>query len=252
MNEQERLPTSSNPLSVEQALQVLQHGSIIEEHGLLRWSSNYAFLVTLCLDEAQMTAVYKPQKGERPLWDFPDGTLCYRERASFLTSRELSWEIVPPTILREGSRGLGSFQLFVEHDPETNYFTFDESLHPQLMRMAAFDLLINNADRKGGHCLVDPRGHLWGIDHGITFNAIHKLRTVIWDFAGQAVPEKLMRDVERLCVSLGDTSGSYRQAMEHLLSSAEVAAFQRRIDKLLELRRYALPGAGPNYPWPPV
>ena len=251
MSDQENL-TSSQPLSVERALHALREGSIKEEHGLMRWSSNYAFLVTICFDDVEATAVYKPQKGERPLWDFPDGTLCYREYASYLTSEELGWQIVPPTVLREGSRGLGTFQFFIEHDPDVNYFTLDETMHPQLMQLTLFDALINNADRKGGHCLLDSRGHLWGIDHGIAFNSVHKLRTVIWDFAGQTVPDRLMRDVEKLCVSLGNTDGTYRKGLEKLLSPKEIAAFQRRIDKLLELRRYPLPGAGPNYPWPPV
>ena len=173
-------------------LEVLENGEIDGEYGMLRWSSNYAFLISLTRDDVTLTAVYKPQRGERPLWDFPDGTLCYRETAAFLTSRELGWEIVPPTVLREGPRGLGSVQFYIDHDPQINYFTFDESFAPQLMRMAAFDYLINNADRKGGHCLLDAQGHIWGIDHGITFNSVHKLRTVIWDYAGQAVPDELL------------------------------------------------------------
>jgi hypothetical protein len=251
MSEQEN-PTPTQPLSADRALTALREGSITQEHGLMRWSSNYAFLITLCHEDVEATAVYKPQKGERPLWDFPDGTLCYREYASYLTSEELGWQIVPPTVLREGSRGLGTFQFFIDHDPDVNYFTLDESMHPQLMQMTLFDTLINNADRKGGHCLVDGRGHLWGIDHGIAFNYAHKLRTVIWDFAGQAVPDRLMTDVEKLCVSLGNNDSAYRKELEKLLSPKEIAAFQRRIDRLLELRRYPLPGAGPNYPWPPV
>lgn len=239
-------------VSIQRALEILEKGDIAVEHGLLRWSSNYAFMVTLSHYEAQATAVYKPRKGERPLWDFPDGTLCYREMASFLTSQALGWQIVPPTALREGSRGLGTFQLFIEHDPEVNYFTFDETMHGQLMQMAAFDAIVNNADRKGGHCLLDESGHLWGIDHGITFNAANKLRTVIWDFAGQPVPDALLKDIEQLWASLCDSESSYREAIKQLLSANEIDSFQRRIDKLLQARRYPLPGPGPNYPWPPV
>jgi hypothetical protein len=239
-------------LTLERALEVLEKGEIAQEHGLLRWSSNYAFMVTLCHENVQATSVYKPQKGERPLWDFPDGTLCYREYASFLTSQELGWQIVPPTALREGARGLGTFQFFIQHDPDINYFTLDESFHSQLMRMTIFDAIINNADRKGGHCLLDARGHIWGIDHGITFNSAHKLRTVIWDFAGQPIADKLLDDVRRLCAVLQDAKSPYQQKLQKLLSSHEVHAFQRRIEKLLSLKTYPLPGAGPNYPWPPV
>jgi uncharacterized repeat protein (TIGR03843 family) len=242
----------SQAVTIEKALEVIDKGVIVKEHGLLRWSSNYAFLISLCHEDVEVTAVYKPRKGERPLWDFPDGTLCYREYASFLTSQELGWQIVPPTALREGARGIGTMQFFIDHDPDVNYFTFDDSLHPQLMRFAVFDAVVNNADRKGGHCLLDGRGHVWGIDHGITFNVAHKLRTVIWDFAGQPISERLMADIERLCASLGDVSSAYRQQLAKLLSAQEIEAFQRRIDRLLQLRKYPLPGPGPNYPWPPV
>jgi uncharacterized repeat protein (TIGR03843 family) len=253
MSEQDgKQPSKPLSLTVEKALRVLEHGEITNEHGLLRWSSNYAFVMTVTYDGVQVTAVYKPQKGERPLWDFPDGTLCYREMASFLTSQALGWALVPPTVLRLGSRGLGSFQLFIDHDPEINYFTFDESIHPQLMRMAAFDTIVNNADRKGGHCLLDEHGHLWGIDHGITFNAAHKLRTVIWDFAGQPVPAPILSDIEGLWASLCDSNAAYREELSRLLAPSEVNAFQRRIEKLLQSRQYPLPGPGPNYPWPPV
>ena len=115
------------PDSSEQLLEVLENGEIDGEYGILRWSSNYAFLISLARGDVVLTAVYKPQRGERPLWDFPDGTLCMRETAAFLTSRELGWEIVPPTVLREGPRGLGSIQFYIEHDPQINFFTFDES-----------------------------------------------------------------------------------------------------------------------------
>lgn len=243
---------SSQIVSIETALEVITNGSIEKEHGLLRWSSNYAFLLSLRLEDVEVTAVYKPQKGERPLWDFPDGTLCYREFASFLTSQELGWQIVPPTALREGARGIGTMQFFIDHDPEVNYFTFDESMHSQLMRIVVFDAIVNNADRKGGHCLLDARGHIWGIDHGITFNSAHKLRTVIWDFAGQPISERLVVDLERLCVALGDTKSAYHQQIHKLLAQGEIDAFQRRIDRLLDARKYPLPGPGPNYPWPPV
>jgi|FLYN01.1.fsa_nt_gi uncharacterized repeat protein (TIGR03843 family) len=240
------------PITIPRLLEVLEKGKITVEHGLLRWSSNYTFLVSIAHEDVTTMAVYKPQKGERPLWDFPDGTLCYREQAAFLTSQELKWTLVPPTVLRDGPHGLGSVQFYVDHDPEINYFSFGESIKPQLVRMAAFDHVVNNADRKGGHCLLDSQGHLWGIDHGITFHAAPKLRTVIWDFADQPIPEAILADLERLCRSLEDPSSPYRQALQKLLSAKEIMAFQNRVRRLLECKRFPMPGSGPNYPWPPV
>ena len=243
---------SPNGLPAQQLLEVLQCGEIESEYGVMRWSSNYTFLLSIRHGDMQTMAVYKPQKGERPLWDFPDGTLCYREVAAFETSHELGWEIVPPTVLRDGPHGLGSLQVYIDHDPEINYFSFTAETRPQLQRMVAFDHIVNNADRKGGHCLIDGDGHLWGIDHGITFNVDHKLRTVIWDFAGQPIPEPLMADLERLCRQMDDVKSEYRQKLNALLDPREIAAFQRRIQKLLQTGRYPQPGRGPNYPWPPV
>jgi uncharacterized repeat protein (TIGR03843 family) len=251
MSQGDQLPPQL-PISAEQARTVLQNGELDHDYGMLRWSSNYAFLVGVTFEDITLTAVYKPQQGERPLWDFPDGTLCYREYASYLTSEELSWDIVPPTALKQGKRGLGSAQFFIDHDPDIHYFTFDATLYPQLRRIALFDVLTNNADRKGGHCLLDASGHIWGIDHGIAFHSANKLRTVIWDFAGQPVPDDLLADVERLCVTLETTDAPYRIALTELLSAGEIRAFQKRIRHILETCTYPLPGAGPNYPWPPV
>lgn len=239
-------------ITFDKVMEILEKGKIDAEHGAIRWSSNYTFLISVEHDDLEVMAVYKPQRGERPLWDFPDGTLCYRERAAFLTSQELDWQIVPPTVLRDGPRGLGSIQFFIDHDPEYNYFSFDESLLPQLMRLAAFDYLVNNADRKGGHCLVDSQNHLWGIDHGITFHAANKLRTVIWDFAGQPVPDALLEDIEKLCMTVDSPQNEFHQKLSALLHDAEVRAFQKRIRRILKTRQYPQPGPGPNYPWPPV
>ncbi len=240
------------PVKTEQMLEVLRKGTIETEFGVMRWSSNYTFLLSITHENVQTMAVYKPQKGERPLWDFPDGTLCYREVAAFETAHELGWQIVPPTVLRDGPHGLGSMQFYIDHDPEINYFSFTEEMYPQLRMIATFDYMVNNADRKGGHCLIDRRGHLWGIDHGITFNTDHKLRTVIWDFAGQPIPETLLEDIRRLCSRLDESNSDYRKKLDALLDPREIAAFQRRIQKLLQSGYYPQPGRGPNYPWPPV
>ena len=199
MDEQNNTPQDdkdSVSLNIETVYEVLDEGEMETNHGMLHYSSNYTFLVTMKKDDLCIPAVYKPRKGERPLWDFPDGTLCQRERASYLTSEALGWSIVPPTALREGAHGIGSVQFYIDHDPNINYFSLDENFAPQLARISVFDVLVNNADRKGGHILLDGQGQLWGIDHGISFNEDHKLRTVVWDFAGQTIPQPFMDDVE--------------------------------------------------------
>ncbi len=239
-------------LTPEEVLSVLADGEMETTHGVMRYSSNYTFLVTMKKGEVCLPAIYKPRKGERPLWDFPEGTLYKRECASYLTSVALGWDVVPSTVVRDGDHGVGSVQLFVEHDPDITYFSLDERHQPQLERLCLFDVLINNADRKGGHCLMDDTGYIWGIDHGITFNVEHKLRTVIWDFAGQPIPQPLIEGVEKLCKVLQDPASTYHQRMASLLNPREVAAFQQRIDMVLMTGKYPLPGPGPNYPWPAV
>lgn len=251
-DESPRANDPRQPVTVQRLLDALRCGDVTEEYGVMRWSSNYTFLVSITHDDIQTMAVYKPQKGERPLWDFPDGSLCYREMAAFLTSQALGWDLVPPTVLRDGPHGLGSLQFYIEHDPEVNYFTFDESMRPQLSRLAAFDYVVNNADRKGGHCLVDPEGHLWAIDHGITFHSAPKLRTVIWDFAGETIPDEHLADLDKLCGQIEDEASPYRLALGELISSHEITTLRARVKQLLRTRRYPLPGPGPNYPWPPV
>ena len=235
------------------AIAILEDGEMDDEVGLMRWGSNYTFLVNIVREGLRLLAIYKPRRGERPLWDFPDGTLCNRETAAYLTAKALGWNFVPPTLLRPGTRGIGSVQLFIDHDPEEHYYTFDKpELSPQLQRMAIFDAIANNADRKGGHCLVDADGQLWGIDHGLTFNASEKLRTVIWDFAGLPVPSAIINDLRLLCGRLGDAADAYTRAMNDLLSPSEMRMLEYRVDRLLAAGSFPLPGAGPNRPWPAV
>lgn len=256
MDEPQKSPdesqSESQALTFERVLDVLEKGEVSVEHGAIRWSSNYTFLISLEHDGMELMAIYKPQQGERPLWDFPDGTLAQRERASFLTSTELGWKLVPPTVLRKGARGLGSMQFYVDHDPEYNYFSFDPSLQPELLRLAVFDVLVNNADRKGGHCIVDNQGRLWGIDHGLTFNVAHKLRTVVWDFADQPIPQTLLDDVAKLCEKIDNPENPFRKQLTTLLTDTEINAFQRRTRRILTTGKFPVPGPGPNYPWPPV
>jgi hypothetical protein len=238
-------------ITVERIMRLLRCGQIFEEHGRLRWSSNYTTIVTVKDNELETLAVYKPQRGERPLWDFPEGTLCYREVAAYHLSDQLGWDIVAPTVLREGPKGLGSIQFFIDHDPALNYFSLSDEFIPQLKTLAAFDALANNTDRKGGHCVVDGRGKLWGIDHGICFHHESKLRTVVWDFAGEPIEERLLTDIQMVLDDLCSRGSLYHE-LEKLLSRAEIEALKTRAKRLLQRRTYPHPGPGPNYPWPPV
>lgn len=237
-------------LTTEQVITLLSKGSVDEVVGLLPWGSNYTFLVTVCDDEHTGLAVYKPQRGERPLWDFPQGTLCQREVAAFLLSEALGWGIVPPTVLREGPEGLGSLQWFVMHNPDENYFTFGPEYVEQLQRIALFDHMINNADRKGGHCLLDEHGHIWAIDHGVCFSPQPKLRSVIWDFAGDPIPAHLLADLDALCSELERAHPPH--PLTEYLNEQEYTALQQRVSQLVEEGTYPHPSSGRHYPWPPV
>ena len=243
---------NQEPIAVEleRVLQLLQEGEI-ELHGQIPWSSNYSFLVNVQDQELTGVAVYKPQRGERPLWDFPDGTLCLREYAAFVVSQALGWGLVPPTVLREGPYGLGSFQLYVDADPDDHFFNLREEYPTDFQRVAVFDALVNNADRKGGHCLRDHQGHIWCIDHGLTFNAQPKLRTVIWDYAGQPIPSDLLDDLRKLKAQLTDST-EMRSVLERLLSPREMNRLRKRLDFLLETGCFPQPGPGRSVPWPLV
>lgn len=245
-------PQDSVPFDMAAALTLLDSGEITEQHGLIRNSSNYTFLITITSGETSALSVYKPRRGERPLWDFPDGTLANRERAAFLTSEALGWQAVPPTVLRDGPHGIGSIQYFIEHDPNENYFTFGERVQAQLRRVVIFDCITNNADRKGGHLLLGAGDRVWCIDNGLTFNQVNKLRTVVWDFQGEAISPRLLSDLRLLRDRLCDENDPYRKAMDDLLDIGEVLSFQHRIERVLKSGRYPRPGSGSNYPWPPV
>jgi uncharacterized repeat protein (TIGR03843 family) len=246
-------------MAVGDVLQLLQSGTV-ELEGILPWSSNYAFLVRVCDGPVEVGAVYKPQRGERPLWDFPQGTLCRREQAAFVVSEALGWHIVPPTVLREAQHGRGTIQFFIDHDPEHHYFTIEGNaeLRPQLQKFALFDLLINNADRKAGHVLMqeveEPPGiaRLWGIDHGICFHVDPKLRTVIWEFSGTPIPGPVMADMEAFRARLNSTEDELPPLLGQLLSPPEIEALRHRLNRLIDRANFPRPGAGRHYPWPPV
>lgn len=244
-------PDRSLPLTPETALDLLATGEV-EVHGLLPWSSNYTFLITVSKHDLNAAAVYKPCRGERPLWDFPRGTLAYREVAAYLVSEALNWAIVPPTVLRDGPHGNGMVQLYVHADPNEHYFTFGAEYPDRFKQIAVFDILVNNADRKAGHCLRSHDGHIWAIDHGICFHEEPKLRTVIWEFAGEPIPERLLGDVRAFRERLAARSSPVTRALGKLLAREEMSALRQRADRVLALGRYPNPGPSRHMPWPPV
>jgi uncharacterized repeat protein (TIGR03843 family) len=216
--------------------------------GRMPWSSNRTFLVELCLDGTTAHAVYKPGRGERPLWDFPDG-LYRREVAAFELSEALGWDLVPLTIERENApMGEGSLQWFVDADFDQHYFTLIESARwrSQLEHICAFDILVNNTDRKSGHCLLDDDGHIWAIDNGLSFHAEFKLRTVIWDFGGEDIPQAIQDDLERLL------SDGLPDGVARYLDTFERDAVLVRARALLREGRFPVDRSGRRYPWPLV
>lgn len=228
-------------------LQQLQTGKI-RVRGLMPDCSNYTYLAEV--GEERTMAVYKPARGETPLDDFPHGTLGRREVAAYLVSEALGWRIVPSTVYRSsGPMGPGSLQLFIEADFRQHYFTLMPARSADFQAVAAFDWVVNNADRKSGHCLLDRDGHVWGVDNGLTFHPLPKLRTVIWDFAGEAVPERLRRDAARLAQCLW-TGEPFRRSLEPLLRAEEIRALLHRARGLAELDRYPQPPSRWAYPWP--
>ncbi|KAA3643092.1 MAG: SCO1664 family protein [Chloroflexi bacterium] len=238
--------------STEDVLNSLQTGDFDVE-GQFMWGSNYTFLVNIQHGDGLLKGVYKPTRGERPLWDFPSDSLAGREVAAYLLSEELGWGLVPPTVYRaEGPAGGGSLQLHVEHDPEYHYFNFSEEHRQRLRIVVLFDILVNNADRKGGHVLVDPHDHIWLIDHGICFHSQYKLRTVIWDFVGEPLPEEACKDIAALLPKLKEDNEFCKRLEAHLMDY-EIRAMVARAERLLEEGVFPAPRNDERaYPWPAV
>jgi hypothetical protein len=237
-------------LGTDEALEILSHGRL-EAIGLMPGASNYTFLAEACHGDQAVLAIYKPQAGEAPLWDFPDGTLCRREVAAYTVSAALGWPLVPPTVLRDGPHGPGSVQLFVDADLDQHFFTLRETRLADFLPVAAFDVVVNNADRKAGHCLRDAAGRIWLVDHGVCFHTVPKLRTVIWEFAGEPVPGPLRDELRALADDLRG-SGPLRETMRELLEEDEVEAAARRAERLAAAGRFPRPGSDRPFPWPPI
>lgn len=267
----------SEPLETEVAqdtITILTHGAL-EPEGRLVDASNTTLRCRVALDGVELRCVYKPVAGERPLWDFPDGTLAGREVAAYLLSEAAGWGLVPPTVLRDGPLGPGACQLWIEEidrplvgfvpqprlpadwhpiaaarDPEGTAYTLAHADHPRLADLALFDIVINNADRKGGHILVDPAGEVYGVDHGVCFHVEPKLRTVLWGWAGRPLPanaDQLLAQV------VGVVRGPVGEQLARHLSRDEVAAISERAEALRATGRFAVPRPdGPVIPWPPV
>jgi hypothetical protein len=238
-------PSPTDP----RALRLLHEGEI-RPLGLLPRASNYTFLVELSDGDLKGLGVYKPRRGEAPLWDFPDGTLCNREVAAYVLALALGWPRVPPTVLRDGPHGPGSVQLFVEPAGGEHYFTLRERCPGEFLPVAAFDVAANNADRKSGHCLLASDGTIWVVDHGVCFGREPKLRTVIWDFAGDHIPGPLLADLERVGGEL--RGGTVRAELFELLSLGEIDAIAERAEQLARSGRFPHPGPDRAFPWPPV
>jgi len=237
------------PLDPPAVLDVLRAGEV-EVLGRMPWSSNATLLVELRHGGECLRAVYKPRRGERPLWDFPAG-LDRREVAAYELATWLGWGIVPETVLRDDEGvpfGVGSLQRFVPFDVEAHYFTLLEEpdRHAALRTIACFDLLANSADRKGGHCLSGDDGRVWAIDNGLTFHCEPKLRTVIWDFASEAIPEDLLTDVRRLATDGGPDS------LADLLDDEERDALVERAAEVVADGTFPIDTTGRRYPWPLV
>ncbi|QMU73830.1 SCO1664 family protein [Streptacidiphilus sp. P02-A3a] len=267
----------------DRALALLREGEL-RIHGQLTEASNAAFYCTVGDGEQEAVCVYKPVRGERPLWDFPDGTLAGREVAAYQVSAATGWHLVPPTVLREGPYGEGMCQVWVESDPEAGLLALQDTEEPEpgwcaigradvgggrtallvhaddprLRRLAVLDSVLNNGDRKGGHLLPAVDGRIYGIDHGVTFAVPGKLRTLLWGWAGQPLPDEAVEALTGLRRQLaegdgGADGGGLAERLRELITDAEVGAVRERVASLLDTGLHPLPsGDWPAVPWPPI
>ena len=242
------------PVLPEDAALALLASGDLEILGRLWVSSNNAMLGVVRGDGLEAACIYKPVAGERPLADFPDGTLARREVAAFLVAQATGWSIVPPTVLRDGPVGEGMLQLWIRADPEVDPVALVNDADPRLRRIAVLDAVLNNTDRKAGHLIPVPGGHIYGVDHGVTFSPVPKLRTVLWAWRGTPFNEEEAAVLAALRVQLApgapDGPGA---AVARLLDRIEVAATRRRLDALIRSGLFPQPNPRwPAIPWPPV
>jgi hypothetical protein len=246
----EERSNAPDPSNAAEALCLLRDGEL-EVLGRIPWASNATLLASVCRDQLRGMAIYKPRRGEQPLWDFPNGTLYRREVAAYLVSEALGWGLVPPTVVRPGPFGIGSAQLYVEADAQLTAFELVERGNPAMPLVAAFDVVVNNADRKGGHCLAEtPDGRVWAIDHGVCFHVEPKLRTVLWDFAGQALDPAVVGALEELAANARE--GHLHRELHGLLDQDEIAAIAARASGLALAGCLPQPRGRRQYPWPLV
>ncbi|MCQ9134188.1 SCO1664 family protein [Streptomyces hilarionis] len=277
MSAPERIPPGSVTTADPALADLLAHGALTVR-GRIRDASNAALYCTVAHEGREAACVYKPVAGERPLWDFPDGSLARREVAAYEVSRATGWDLVPPTVLRDGPYGEGMCQLWVETAPESELLALVDGEEPgpgwkaigfaevgegrtallvhaddeRLRRLAVLDAVINNADRKGGHLLPTAEGRLYGIDHGVTFNAENKLRTLLWGWAGQPLTAEAVEVLRGLRSALED-GGRLAATLSGLITPAELDATRARTEALLESGTHPEPsGEWPAIPWPPV
>jgi uncharacterized repeat protein (TIGR03843 family) len=230
-------------------LDLLRDGELSVEGRLLD-ASNATLYCSVTLRDDSAICVYKPVRGERPLWDFPDGTLAGREVATYLVSEATGWGLVPPTVLRDGPFGTGMCQLWIDVDENVDLERLVRSSHRDLQRLAVLDAVVNNADRKGGHLLPTTDGRVYGIDHGICFSVEDKLRTLLWQWRGLPLSDEAVEVLSRLRAEL---EGDLAEQLERLLTRREVRRTIRRVDRLLAGGCYPEPSEDwPAIPWPPV
>ncbi|MFC7818885.1 SCO1664 family protein [Streptomyces sp. NPDC057367] len=276
MSAPERIPPRSVTTDTA-AAELLALGELTVR-GRIRDASNAALYCTVTHEGREAACVYKPVAGERPLWDFPDGTLAQREVAAYEVSEGTGWGLVPPTVLRDGPYGEGMVQLWIESVPETELLALVDTEEPgpgwkavalaevgegrtallvhaddeRLRRLAVLDAVINNADRKGGHLLPAAGERLYGIDHGVTFHAEDKLRTLLWGWAGEPLTGEALAALDGLREALGD-GGTLATRLGALITPAELTATRARVDALLTSGKHPEPGGEwPAIPWPPV
>ena len=241
------------PLNTDALLEALRTAEL-EPIGWLAGSSNHAMVVRAQAGTEQLLAVWKPTAGERPLFDFPIGTLTRREVGAFLVSEALGWSVVPPTLLREGPAGEGMLQAWIEIDPAADVIAMVNEDDPRLRRIALFDAIVNNTDRKAGHLVPIEGGHLFAVDHGVTFSPVPKLRTVLWAWEGEAFDAEDAAGLARVASALGSgrTPGPLATALAEHLSAREVQATRARVTDLIAAGVFPSPNPDwPAIPWPP-